>query len=211
MWCPSCIYFYDDVKQMTLPFRVQHTTEFLADRSRAPVHPSGCTDAWRSTRTSERAAAARGAAARRLLAAVPGLTVLDVEPTLAFDRSCTAAVQEKLGPAAWDALVLDEIDRARAGGADTLATIYHGCQRLICGFERRRPITIEHYLSVFARGLGIEYEDKYKRTCSRECGRDPRRHDAVPADQRCRPREGPRTGDGDVCPPLRPRRGRHAS
>ena len=94
---------------------------------------------------------------------MPGLTVVDVEPTLAFDRSCTAAVQEKLGTAAWEALALDEIDRARAGGADTLATIYHGCQRLMCGLERKRPITIEHYLSVFARGLGIEFEDKYKR------------------------------------------------
>jgi len=25
-----------------------------------------------------------------------------------------------------------------------------------------RPIAIEHYLSVFARGLGIEFEDRYK-------------------------------------------------
>jgi Fe-S oxidoreductase len=164
MWCPSCIHFYDDVKQMTLPFRVQHTTEFLADRLPALrfTQPVPQRVALHSHCLGE-ARQREGEAARRLLAAVPGLTVLDVEPTLAFDRSCTAAVQEKLGPAAWDALVLDEIDRARAGGADTLATIYHGCQRLICGFERRRPITIEHYLSVFARGLGIEYEDKYKR------------------------------------------------
>jgi len=54
--------------------------------------------------------------------------------------------------------VLDEIDRARGARA----TIYHGCQRLLCGFETERPVTIEHYLSVFARGLGIEFEDKYK-------------------------------------------------
>ena len=50
-----------------------------------------------------------------------------------------------------------------AAGADTLATIYHGCQRLICGFEAAAPLTIEHYLSVFARALGIEFEDTYKR------------------------------------------------
>jgi heterodisulfide reductase subunit D len=72
-------------------------------------------------------------------------------------------VQVQLGQDVWDALILDEIDRARAGGADTLATIYHGCQRLVCGFEAQRPITIEHYLSVFARGLGIEFEDRYKK------------------------------------------------
>ena len=72
-------------------------------------------------------------------------------------------LEVQLGQQAWDGLILDEIDRARAGGAQTLATIYHGCQRLICGFETERPITIEHYLSVFARGLGIEFEDRYKK------------------------------------------------
>jgi hypothetical protein len=72
-------------------------------------------------------------------------------------------VQQQLGRETWDGLVRDEIARAHAGGADTLATIYHGCQRLLCGFEAQAPLVIEHYLSVFARGLGIEFEDTYKR------------------------------------------------
>jgi hypothetical protein len=46
---------------------------------------------------------------------------------------------------------------------DTVATLYHGCQRLLCVREERTPFTIEHYLSVFARALGIEHEDIYKR------------------------------------------------
>jgi capsid portal protein len=33
----------------------------------------------------------------------------------------------------------------------------------MCGFEAERSIVIEHYLSVFARGLGIEFEDRYKK------------------------------------------------
>ena len=57
----------------------------------------------------------------------------------------------------------DEIERARAAGADTLACIYHGCQRMICGFEAEGRLTIEHYLSVFARALGIEFEDTFKK------------------------------------------------
>ena len=57
----------------------------------------------------------------------------------------------------------EEIHRAWAVGADTLATIYHGCQRYLCVFEPERPIAIEHYLSVFGRGLGIEFEDKFKK------------------------------------------------
>jgi hypothetical protein len=34
---------------------------------------------------------------------------------------------------------------------------------MICGFEAEGRITIEHYLSVFARGLGIEFEDQFKK------------------------------------------------
>src|SRR5947207_4334726 len=29
MWCPSCIYFYDEVLHAEVPYRVRHTTEFL--------------------------------------------------------------------------------------------------------------------------------------------------------------------------------------
>src|SRR3989442_9396377 len=29
MWCPSCIYFYDEVMHAEGPYRVRHTTEFL--------------------------------------------------------------------------------------------------------------------------------------------------------------------------------------
>src|SRR5262249_11390665 len=57
----------------------------------------------------------------------------------------------------------DAAGRPAAGGAARLATTYHGCQRLLCGFEAGAPLVIEHYLSVFARGLGIEFEDTYKR------------------------------------------------
>ena len=74
-----------------------------------------------------------------------------------------ADVQAQLGQDVWDALIRDEIGRARAGGAEILATIYHGCQRLICGFEAEGAIAIEHYLSVFARALGIEFEDRFKK------------------------------------------------
>jgi hypothetical protein len=164
MWCPSCIYFYDEVQHLTLPFPFRQAAEFLVEqlprltftrqvRQRVALHSHVQNEARRR----------EGAAGRRLLAAVPGLTVVPVEPEPRFGRICTAAVQQQVGPEAWNGLVRDEIARAHAGGADTLATIYHGCQRLLCGFEAQAPLAIEHYLSVFARGLGIEFEDTYKR------------------------------------------------
>src|SRR4029434_3838915 len=32
MWCPSCIYFYDEIRHFEFPFRVRHTTEFLVSQ-----------------------------------------------------------------------------------------------------------------------------------------------------------------------------------
>jgi Fe-S oxidoreductase len=164
MWCPSCIYFYDEVQHLALPFPFRQAAEFLVEqlprltftrdvRQRVALHVHVQNEARRR----------EGAAGRRLLEAVPGLTFVPVEPQPRFGRICTAGVQQQLGRETWDGLVRDELARARAGGADTLATIYHGCQRLLCGFEAQTPLGIEHYLSVFARGLGIEFEDTYKR------------------------------------------------
>jgi Fe-S oxidoreductase len=164
MWCPSCIYFYDEVQQIRLPFPFRHATEFLVDQlpklafshdvpARVALHAHAQSEARRR----------EGLAARRLLESVPGLRYVEIEPDARFGRICTQAVQQQVGLATWNGMVLDEIDRARAAGADTFATIYHGCQRLICAFETERPIAIEHYLSVFARGLGIEFEDKFKK------------------------------------------------
>jgi Fe-S oxidoreductase len=164
MWCPSCIWFFDEVQAAELPFPRRHAAEFLAAhlpalrpdrevRARVALHHHVQSEARRR----------EGLAGRRLLEAVPGLTFVEIAPTERFGRICTAAVQQAVDPAVWDDLVRDELDRARAAGADTLATIYHGCQRLLCRFEVERPIAIEHYLSVFARGLGIEFEDTYKK------------------------------------------------
>lgn len=163
MWCPSCIYFYDEVRQAKLPFPVRHASEFLVSRlpelhlthrvdASVALHYHGASEPRRR----------EGLAGRQLLEAVPGLRYVEVDHDARFGRSCTPAVQEQIGLDVWTRMVRDEIDQARAGGADTLATIYHGCQRYLCVFETERPITVEHYLTVFGRGLGIEIEDRFK-------------------------------------------------
>ena len=164
MWCPSCMYFYDEVQQFPWPFPVRHATEFLADRLPALefTHRVDASVALHYHSQSE-PRRREGAAGRRLLEAVPGLRYVEIDPDPRFGRLCTADVQAQLGQDVWDTLIRDELDRARVGGAEILATIYHGCQRLICGFEPERPVAIEHYLSVFARALGIEFEDRYKK------------------------------------------------
>jgi heterodisulfide reductase subunit D len=164
MWCPSCIYFYDEVQRLPMPVPFRQAAEFLVEqlprltftrevRRRVALHSHVQNDARRR----------EGAAGRRLLEAVPGLTFVPIEPQPRFGRICTVNVQREVGPRTWDDLVRDELARAHASGADTLATIYHGCQRLLCGFQATASVSIEHYLSVFALGLGIEFEDTYKK------------------------------------------------
>jgi Fe-S oxidoreductase len=164
MWCPSCIHFYDEVQHLTLPFPFRQAAEFLVEQlpRLAFTQPVTRRVALHGHVQSE-ARRREAAAGRRLLEAVPGLTFVPIEPQPKFGRICTVNVQREVGPEAWNDMVRDEIARAHAGGAETLATIYHGCQRLLCGFETRAPLAIEHYLSVFARGLGIEFEDTYKK------------------------------------------------
>jgi heterodisulfide reductase subunit D len=164
MWCPSCIYFYDEVRQARLPFRVSHAAEFLVGKL-PELEWSRRVDATVALHyhNVSPARAGEGRAGRHLLEAVPGLRYVEIEPDARFGRSCTPAVQQQVGPAAWDEMARDEIARARTAGADTLATIYHGCQRYLCVFEPEGSIAIEHYLSVFARSLGIEFEDKFKK------------------------------------------------
>jgi Fe-S oxidoreductase len=164
MWCPSCLHFYDEVLRADLPFPVRHATEFLAARlpdlrftREVPARIALHSHVQSEPRRRE------GLAGRRLLEAVPGLSFVETAPEPRFGRICTAAVQQALGLEVWEGLVREEIARARSAGASTLATIYHGCQRLLCGFEAGEPIAVEHYLSVFARGLGIEFEDTYKK------------------------------------------------
>ncbi len=164
MWCPSCIYFYDEIRQAQLPFKVSHAAEFLV--SRLPeLRFTGRVNASVALHYHNFIEPRRreGLAGRRLLEAVPGLRYVEIEPDPRFGRSCTPSVQQQVGLDAWNRMARDEIDRACAAGAGTLATIYHGCQRYICVFEPERPIAIEHYLSVFARGLGIAFEDKFKK------------------------------------------------
>jgi Fe-S oxidoreductase len=163
MWCPSCIYFYDEIRHFEFPFRVRHTTEFLVSQlpripftarteSAVALHAHGLGEA--RLREAE--------AARTLLRAVPGLRYVHVEPDLRFGRSCAPAVQQQLGMETWNEAVLAEMTRAREGGATTLATLYHGCQRQLCALEGDGML-VEHYLTVFARALGIEFEDQFKK------------------------------------------------
>jgi len=164
MWCPSCIHFYDEVLKMDLPFPTRHPAEFLVEHL-GKLRFTERVDAVVAMHDHHTHPVRRreGQAGRRLLEAVPGIRLVEFESDPRWGRTCTPALVQQIGEAAWNAMALADIDRALAAGATHFAGIYHGCHRMHCGFEAERPITIEHYLTLLGRGLGIEVEDTYKK------------------------------------------------
>ncbi len=161
MWCPSCTYYYDDIFQLETPFTKLHATEFLAgqlDKLEFVAQPPRRVALHYHIAQPQRANEA--SAARALLEAVPGVEYVDIGSDEALGTICSP--QLGIGPE-WERRIDAQLSRAQDAGVDSFATIYHGCQRLICANEERVPFPIEHYLDIFARALGIEHEDVYKR------------------------------------------------
>lgn len=160
MWCPTCIYVYDELLQADVPYRIQHVTEFLVEHLdhlplTRPVQARVALHRHVGFPAREREATA----AMTLLRAVPGVELVDPGADVAMGRSCTASLDE----GTWQRLARAQLDQAVELGADIFATLYHSCQRMFCGFERWYPFKIEHYLTIVGRALGIEYEDRFKR------------------------------------------------
>lgn len=164
MWCPSCIFYYDEIFQVPTSFETLHVTELLLEYvdqfnfvrevpQRVALHYHN--NRPRRIREAE--------AARGLLSAVPGLEYVEIESDARLGRSCSAFSQEETGMETWQQIIEGQLARAQEADVDTFATLYHGCQRILCESEDNYPFEIEHYLSVFARALGIEHEDKYKK------------------------------------------------
>ena len=164
MWCPSCIFFYDDIMGMREDFSFQHVTEFLVQNlDKLEFRPQPETTAALHYHTGRAQSDAEAESALTLLGRLPGVTVRDLGGDPRFGRHCTPAVRQQMGPEAWDAMSGQWAQRAVDAGADTYATLYHGCQRAMCGLEADYPVRVEHYLTLVGRALGIEYEDQYKK------------------------------------------------
>lgn len=166
IWCPSCLHHYEEVlaRQQAFPFAIQHTTAFLAENlAKLPfTHPLGRKVALHyHAGTPQRDL--DGASAQKLLAALPGLTLVDLGATDKLGLQCAAPWIRQIGAQEWQRIISDFMDRAQMEGIQTVATLYHSCHRELCAYEKQYPFSIENYISLVGRALGIAYEDKYKK------------------------------------------------
>ena len=133
MWCPSCIFFYDDIIDMREDFTFQHVTEFLVqNRHKLEFRPQPETTVALHYHTGRPQSDAEAQSALTLLRQLPGVTVRDIGADPRFGRHCTPAVRQQMGPDAWDAMCGDWAQRAADAGADT----YHAVPRLPAPYVR---------------------------------------------------------------------------
>ena len=93
-----------------------------------------------------------------LLKLIPGLDLV-VPGYAAPGHMCSALAPV---PGALRDATRASCDAARAVGADTLVTVFHSCQRLLCGLESSEPFGVVNYASLLAEAMGIELPDEYK-------------------------------------------------
>lgn len=52
---------------------------------------------------------------------------------------------------------------ARGAGATDVVTVFHSCQRMLCGLEQEEPFRVVNYVSLLAESMGLDLSDDYKR------------------------------------------------
>ena len=164
MWCPSCVFFYDEIMDMKNTFPFQHVTEFLVENlAKLDLKPQEPKKVALHYHTGVEQTNEEARCAQKLLAALPGISVVDIGADPRLGGRCVPAVRQELGIEKWNGIVEDFIQQSVDAGAGTFATIYHGCQREMCRYEADYPLKVEHFLTVVGRALGIEYEDQDKK------------------------------------------------
>jgi heterodisulfide reductase subunit D len=93
-----------------------------------------------------------------LLRLVPGLTLIESD-YLAPGHMCSALASV---PAAGRDVARRVCEDARAGGVDDVATVFHSCQRLLCGLEGTEPFRVVNYVALLGAAMGREYPDDYR-------------------------------------------------
>lgn len=160
-FCPTCqmqyteyIHLYEAPEEKKLPF--VHITQYLADnldklralcthpvRKRIALHEHTGVDGV-------------GENIRKVLGAVPGLELVEVEqhtdhgyqcPTLLIPEA-KAAMREKL------------LAAAESAGVDALVTIYHSCHRELCAEEKNHGFRVENFMTILGEAMGFSYPDQ---------------------------------------------------
>lgn len=165
--CPNCNYQYENVVSKTteVPFEMVQFYEFLHARlADLPIRGNfakriGLHRHAGSSHHQDR----HGEVCTDILRAIPGVEVVDLPQYRELGAYCTARAMTNATPDR-HAEIIDELFAAATGAAcDIVATLYHSCQRELCGEEHRRGVEVKSVYTIVGDALGFPHEDKLKR------------------------------------------------
>ncbi len=166
-WCPVCerrFASYEGVSLEDESFATVHASQYLAENlhrlprremtkgRRIAVHQH------KGEASSERDAQH----AREALGQIPGVELVGGGELEGFGYQCAAAEPEYRSQTYADALDRS-IQAAKAAGADTIASVYHGCHRALTHAAARWPdLDFLNFLDPIAESAGVRIPDRYR-------------------------------------------------
>lgn len=146
----------------SVPFEAQSLIEFLADNL----------DKLQFTRQIDKVVTihdscgqqkrGRHDAPRKLLQAIPGINLVDMEHNQE-NNLCCGGLTEWNYPGTRTHMRSAIAEEARAVCADIMATICTSCQLFLCTIEDQYPFEVKYIVSLVAEAMGIYHEDKLKK------------------------------------------------
>ena len=166
--CPNCNYQYDNVvtKTADVPFEMVQFYEFLHERlSELPIKRryEKRVGLHRHAGTSHHQDR-HGDVCAEILKAIPGIEVVELPSFKELGAYCTASAMTDATPERYQEIMDEMFSAAADRNCDIVATIYHSCQRELCGEEHRVPsMEIKSVYTIIGEALGFDHEDKLKR------------------------------------------------
>ena len=164
-WCPSC---YVQFTETTLPaierqrgarpFEMTPFLRFLDGRLDQLIPHLGKRVEMRIALHRHPGVAGVMEAAEKILHAIPGITLIDLNQPAVGLQSVNLGVLPKFKRE----LQLNELKVASEAGIDALVTVYHSDHRELCAHERDWPFRIVNLLELVGASMGFKRHDRYK-------------------------------------------------
>lgn len=152
-WCPSCELHLGETIGGFRPtaFDFDHVTRFLVEREDALRARLTTPVPMRVLLHAHEGMAEVGTNVERLLAAIPGLTVIDTVRESGY--TCGGSGSDR-SPGLKAKLRERTLRRMAEPGVDALVTLYHGCHMQLASAARQRGFRVVNFTDLLVRGLG---------------------------------------------------------
>ena len=92
-----------------------------------------------------------------LLRLIPGV---ELQPTAQSSPGHMCSALARIPESLKDA-TRETCAAAEATGAETVVTVFHSCQRLLCGLAATEPFRVTNYVNLLCEAMGVQLEDEY--------------------------------------------------